>query len=384
MRSQTSGNVFLNETQAEAAKPRLMTAELSDRIIVARVICILAVIYVHMPPYMMPPPDDPFSVEAVVWMVREGIGRTSVPLLSVVSGFLTVQLLGSRSWESQVAKRCWTLLLPLAAWNLIAIGKDLVLDGSGTLPDEEQVLQALFGIVGYPRITPLYFLRDMFLCALLCPIALLALRKTMLAFLAFLLINSVLNFDGVLFTNSAIPLFFVLGLAFGSGFLRFDGIDRYRSVLLPLSLLSLGTIASLPFWGSPAWIVAPENADPMRALQVAERFAGAVMFWLLARGLLAFPRFTNLLKAWEKIIFVVFCSHTFVVGAGWMVLERTGQTIGSGMHLAYFLTGPLLALAAAFAVAFILSFVQPRVLQFLAGGRAPTQGEFRAMVPGGR
>jgi hypothetical protein len=63
----------------------------SDAIRIARVLCIVCMAYVHM---RQPNVDFP-----IVWaVVVDTLGRASVPLLSVISGYLMVPFFSRRTW----------------------------------------------------------------------------------------------------------------------------------------------------------------------------------------------------------------------------------------------------------------------------------------------
>ncbi len=357
---------------------------MSSRIKIARVCCILAVIYMHIPPYLMDPPTEAFSSSGVIWMIREIIGRSSVPLLSIVSGYLLVMLAGSKSWTDQVGKKILTVVVPLALWSAVIIAKDAVLDGTATLPTVSAIPQHLFGISGYPRNGPLYFLRDVFVCVLWTPVLLYGLQRKAWLLFALLIANGIFNLDGVIFTNSAIVLFFAIGLAFAKGLASPDIIDRHSRILAPLSLAILIAIGCLPFYANYDWIGDSQNDWALRVLQLADRFAGAILFWCATGALLRFPRLVAFTVAFEPVIFFAFCGHTLIAGAVWMCFETLGYRIGGTAHMLFFATAPFVGLAASVCATFVMSLVAPGFLALLLGGRSPTRAQFWTMLAFGR
>lgn len=379
---------MVSETASPATiktvSPTIISPTISTRIKIARVLCILAVIYMHIPPYLIDPPTTAFSSSGIIWMIREIIGRSSVPLLSVVSGYLLVMLAGSKSWTDQVGRKILTVVVPLALWSAVIIAKDAVLSGPATLPDVSAIPQHLFGISGFPRNGPLYFLRDVFVCVLWTPVLLYALERKPWILFALLVANSIFNLDGVIFTNSAIVLFFTIGLAFAKGLGSPDIIDRHSRILAPLSLVILLAIGCLPFYMNYDWIAASENDWALRVLQLADRFAGAILFWCVTKSLLRFPRVVTFITAFEPVIFFTFCGHTLIAGAVWMCFETVGFRIGGAAHLAFFAAAPLIGLAASICGTFVLSLVAPRFLGLLLGGRSPSRAQFWNMLAFGR
>lgn len=67
---------------------------------------------------------------AVDAIVVETLGRSSVPLLSVISGFLMVGFFRKRGYFEAVLQRGRSLLLPMIIWNAIAV---LLLGQNGAL-----------------------------------------------------------------------------------------------------------------------------------------------------------------------------------------------------------------------------------------------------------
>lgn len=261
---------------------------MSSRIKIARVCCILAVIYMHIPPYLIDPPTTAFSSSGIIWMIREIIGRSSVPLLSIVSGYLLVILAGSKSWSDQVGRKILTVVVP----RPVERGDHCqgCCAGRAGYPSRGQRHpQHLFGISGYPRNGPLYFLRDVFVCVLWTPVLLYALERKPWVLFALLIANSIFNLDGVIFTNSAIVLFFAIGLAFAKGMASPDIIDRHSRILAPLSFAILLAIGCLPFYANYDWIGDHEHDWALRVLQLVDRFAGAILFWWATKALLRFP-----------------------------------------------------------------------------------------------
>ena len=284
----------------------------SQRITVARVLCILGVIYVHMPPYDGHYPLFLLSVDGYIWFIRNTIGLSSVPLLSIVSGYLAIRQ--CNNWRTRLRKKLITLIAPLALWNAIALLKDYAESSSlasfGDLPNQ------LLALSGFPRLTPLYFLRDVFVCNLLLP----ALARTMSLcvwpVLLALGLNAVLDFDGRLLLNSHIGLFFSLGIALGMGKLSAAPILKHRAAHALLSCLMILASTYLSY-------VSHTHSLEQFANMITRLF-GAIVFWIGADTLRG-----SRIAHYEPIVFCVFCSHPLVIGAMWSVVQALGGADGT-------------------------------------------------------
>ena len=358
-----------------------ISPDISDRIRVARVICILAVIYVHAPPYDMPSTADLFSQDFLIQSIRNLLGRSSVPLLSVISGLLVTLALARKSWPVLLRGKIITLLVPLILWNAIALLAsagatfEMIRDKPGDL------VNALFALTREPKLVPLYFLRDMFACFLLAPLLLPLLDRWPRLVLAVLFANGILELDGPLVINSQILFFFALGCAFarpGSG-LSLAEVDGHLPRLAPIAALLVLQLVLIPLL--PGAILdateGPAKTHAALSLMLA-RLGGCLLFWYLTAALLRHglaPAITR----FEPVIFFVFCAHPLIIG-----VIRRGLTMiagpGAEQSFGWFLVYPLLVLGVSIPLVAIAARVAPMPLSALLGGRCPTPTQFRKMV----
>src|SRR3546814_19264512 len=59
----------------------------------------------------------PFRDSYAYWILVEGLGRSSVPLLSIMSGWLVAEPVKRLS----IGRKASSLLAPMASWNLLAV-----------------------------------------------------------------------------------------------------------------------------------------------------------------------------------------------------------------------------------------------------------------------
>lgn len=366
-------------TSTSTNTPPPLSKTTSDCIKVARVLCILGVIYVHMPPYTSIHPDHILGVDGLLWLIRQVIGLSSVPLLSIVSGFLLVRLTRDRTWRSHIHTKVITLVVPLALWNAIALLKDVLQSGGQEIPAWPMLAQNLIAITGYPRLTPLYFLRDVFICNLLAHFVQLAIRRHLRVTLAFLLLNSLFNLDGHLLTNSAILLFFSIGIALAQGRLHAPWLAQHRLATSALAAITLVFAVLRPSYGALVLHGPTYDALVQDVVSLAHRFAGATLFWIASDAIARLSIAARII-AFEPVIFFVFCAHPLIIGALWLILQAAGTDVGGPAHVLFFIFGPLLVLAVSTMAVAILAESAPAHLRVLMGGRAPTRAHLKAML----
>lgn len=350
-----------------------LTPAISDSIRIARVVGILGLVLIHVPPWHVDLGDPPRAIEPfdlIFQYCQELFGRASVPLLSIISGYLMVTLDSGLSPLIRLAKKGRSLLVPLLCWNLIAVLLAAILDRS--LPDRSWIEWAdeLVALSAEPAIHPLYFLRDMFLCAILYPLLRALLDRWPIPTLLAFLILSLSDLTYPVFIGSGPFLFFSIGIAIALGKLHgAPGPIAGRLIILLALLAPAFTTAIKTAMLTDAYDLPPLEMAFTAGLFV-ERVFGAWATWLLAGWILRRP-WADRVKAIEPMIFLVFCSHVLWLGLAWTLLGRLGLDYDHPLYPLFFLTTPLQALAAGVAIDAVLRRVAPRLLAILCGGRMP-------------
>src|SRR5690606_28736215 len=154
-------------------------ARQSDAISIARVLCILGVVYVHAWTGLSGADLEQLrgtSQESLRWVLMEIFGHSAVPLLGLISGWLVSGSSRTRDWGSHVGRKMQTILLPMLTWNALGI---LLVSGAAFLfhmlapvpHSAEWIVQELFIVSRNPDINvQMPFLRDLFLCMLAAPL----------------------------------------------------------------------------------------------------------------------------------------------------------------------------------------------------------------------
>lgn len=343
---------------------------LSDAIAIARVICILGVVYVHA--WTGRSGADLATMdnwqEELRWVLMESVGRSAVPLLGMISGWLVAGSARTRQWLPHVRSKARTILLPMVLWNLIAI---LLVSGSAWLwtlpapvpPSLWWVVDEALIITRNPDINvQMPFLRDLFLCMVAAPL-LVRLSGRWLALVAIMAaLWSVAGWWQPLLMRPAILLFFVLGMA-----ARRAGTAQ-RAVALPL----WSAVAPFPILLVLKLALVLSGAAPsaamMNALDILVRLAAALAFWRCAWAL-AGRSIAPSIKRIEPYAFFLFCAHlTFIWLLGPLIGRMTGP-LGSPAYPVFLLLQPVLALGACMALGKLIAAFAPGAARLLSGGR---------------
>jgi fucose 4-O-acetylase-like acetyltransferase len=346
---------------------------ISAAITIARLICILGVVYVHGWTGLH---GDELAAQAgsaqgvMRWTLVELFGRSAVPLLSILSGWLVARSPRRRSYGAFVSEKARALLAPMAAWN--AIGLVLVV-GAGMLGWIEAprpasvgwVVDELFCITRPADVgVQMSFLRDLFLCMLAAP-WLVRISSGRLFGVALIAAVWVIGGWAVpILLRPSILLFFACGILAAR-----HGVAE-RIAALPIGaaiwpfLLVLPLKLALSIWGDRL----AAGGHMVAAVDLGMRFAAATAVWRLSILLASRPVGMSMLRL-APYSFLLFCSHVVVM---WLLGPLLGLATGPMGHPAwpfYFLLQPLLALGFAIALGNGLAALSPGVARMLSGGR---------------
>ena len=355
--------------------PRADADRLARTIGIARVLCIFGIVYVHAwtgrtGEELVAMTDTPQAM--VRWALIDLLGRSAVPLLSIISGWLVAGSLARRGWADFVAGKARTILGPMVAWNALSI---LLVSGAsyaGLIEAPKPrtvwwVIDELFCLVTPNDINvQTAFLRDLFVCMLAVPLLVRLPRWALWAVAAVALAWSISGIVvPLVLLRPSILLFFVLGLLAR----RHDGAVRFAALPLPLVGGAYFTLAAFQFWMQVTGIDRGyDNPALLTLADIAMRFVTALFFWAiawrLARGRLARP----LLRI-EPYMFLMFCAHLIMIWLGGPTIGRFTGTLGSPLYLPFLLLQPLLVLGATILLGQVLRRTVPAAAAWLSGKR---------------
>jgi fucose 4-O-acetylase-like acetyltransferase len=348
----------------------------SDAIGISRVLGILGVVYVHA--WTGRTWDELNALAgtpqiAFRWVLIDLFGKSAVPLLSIVSGWLVAPSVQRRSYGAFVKDKARTLLAPMVAWNLIAMTLVCSAAQMGWLQAPKATslgwaLNELFCLTGPNDVNvQIAFLRDIFLIVLTAPL-LVRLPSWGLGLVAADAgLWCVGGWNLVVLLRPQILLFFILGiLARRHGWAGAVGRWRWVAAAAPFCLIAPCAVA-LSIWGQ-TW----SNAHPaaMSGLDLGLRLAAAILFWRMAVALAPRPA-GRALNALAPLAFLMFCAHmTMIWFGGPLLFGRLTGPLGSPAYPALLLVQPLLVLGATAVLREGLLTISPGLTAFLSGGKA--------------
>lgn len=305
------------------------------------------------------------------WSLIELLGRSSVPLLSIISGWLVAASLAKRDWKSFLGGKARTILAPMVLWNALAI---MLVSGAAWLG----WIQAPLPTTWWWTIDELLclatpddinvqmsFLRDLFVCMALAPL-LVRLPNWALGLIAMLTIGWVLSGLSLLvLLRPSILLFFIFGI-----------LARRHDLAAQMALRPIILVASayVVFATALVWLQTVGEArgikDPTLLLSVdlLMRFTTALFFWSIAWRL-ADTRFGQWVLRFEPYAFLMFCSHLIMIWLGGPFIGQWTGTMGSPLWPVFFLAQPLLVLGATLLLGRALNAISPAAATLLSGGR---------------
>jgi len=341
-----------------------------------RLICILGIVWVHGWTGLG---GDAMAAQAgssqdlLRWTVVELFGRSAVPMLGMVSGWLVASSLAKRGARRFYADKARTILLPMLLWNAIALllvvgagGSGLGLIEAPLLGDARWVADNILSLTRAGDVNvQTNFLRDLFLCMLAAPLLVRLPSRALVLVAVATAIWVVGSWPLYLLLRPGILLFFVAGILAR----RHDWAERlgsvapWRAALPFLAVVPFKIGLSLLSEGS-----APAPVELVAALDLVTRAAAALLVWRSAMAL-ARRELGQSLLGFERYAFFLFCSHLLFM---WLLAPAIGHFSGpmgnAGWPL-FFLVQPLLALGFAMLLASAMETLAPRAADLLSGGR---------------
>lgn len=364
-----SGPVF--QESETFAQTRVRT---SRAIGLARVLCILGIVYVHAWTGLYGPALtalDHTPQGLLRWGLIELLARSSVPLLSLVSGWLVGPSLVRRGARAFLVGKARTVLVPMLAWNAIAI---VVVSGAAWLgwlyaPQPTSwgwLANELTGLVHPNEINvQMPFLRDLFLCLLMAPLLVRQGDRTLAVVAVAALAWSLAPPVFPLLQRPSILGFFVLGILVR----RRDAAARIASGPLALIVTPYLVLAGVKIW-LELYGEAQGWASPLliAGVDLAMRCATALCFWALAWRL-AETRVGAALQTLEPAMFLLFCCHLILIWCAGPAIGTLTGPLGAPLYPLFLLAQPLLALGATLLLGRALRAISPPLAQWLSGGR---------------
>jgi surface polysaccharide O-acyltransferase-like enzyme len=359
-------NLF--EVPAHSLDPVRKT--MSERIRIARGLCIFFMTFVHVPPGLEENAGRDIGVFDLVYFALSRLaGLSSVSLLSVVSGYFIVSSLARAGTQRLYVSKLKTLIVPLVTWNVLTLVLltlyGLVRGKWQDMPDftVPGIANALFALTQWPLDVPLWFLRDLFVCCLFSPLLYVALKRFAIATICLLVVYTLFGEDLYLLQRPQLMLFFAAGMWLRIARTDEPQIDRVARWLVPGLAAMVAVYLALKI-GEVSFA---EMDDRLRlTLDTLLRITMAGGFWLLT-GLILRSRLAGGFLWFEPYAFFLFCSHAILFHFAAIPFRRVFGNYGSDLFAVTFFALPCLAVIAAVIGLQVINGSRPLLFLFNAG-----------------
>jgi succinoglycan biosynthesis protein ExoH len=337
-----------------------------ERIAILRFVMIFGVIVLHTPAYVPMTELGPGWFDEIKAYFQLAVFRASVPVLTVISGFLLFATSIDRAPGSCFTKKARTILLPFLCFNLpllpIAFGAEMWTDMQLSVqlwPIETMPwLNAAFGLTASPINYPLNFLRDLIVLILMAPLFGWLLRNAAWPGLVLVSVVFMGNFDGHLLQRDLMAVLFYVGGMAAMRAWNLCLLDRYAVICLLIFLLACAAIVYFRI-----------------ANTTYLRLAAPFLIWP-ATALLTGTRCGSWLGGMSKYSFFLFLAHAPLVLLTWVIYSRYGSAIP---YPVYWVLAPLWVSVVLVAVYRVAAVLMPRVFAAMIGAsKKPTP----ALAPG--
>ena len=303
----------------------------SGTIKVARVFCIFFMSYVHLHFFGL----DLFGSEAymvVRTILVDVLGRSSVPLLSIISGFLAWGVFQRRSSISVFKARARTILLPMILWN--ALGTFILFIRSGPIYGLD-FLNSIFPLAGGGAYASLDFLRDIYVMTLITPLLVLVAKKCPQALILVTITVTVLDLSLYIIIRNQIFLFYVIGVLCACYKFNFSFSGLFCVVASGLIVIGVSLIEVADLYGYSTH----DYYDDLIRRPLMVVFSWLLCGWLARGSALGFFVFL------ERHVFSFFLSHIFLLTLIGTAFYRMHFLHGNVAYAAVWLASPAIAYA---------------------------------------
>jgi Uncharacterized protein conserved in bacteria len=282
--------------QRDPTEYKCVITATGDSIRTARIICIFFMSYVHVHLFADAVLQNSPQFRTATSLIRDVAGRASVPLLSVVSGFLFVGYLARRSHLKATKDRARGLLIPLVTWNLVGISIFSILDGA-----RPWGLNDFFPFTDHGFQHHLTFLRDLFVVSLLSPLLIRALKYAPFVTVVSVILITAFVETWPIILRAPILMYFTFGLLFG----------LYR--LEELNIYKRGRYVAYAVFGAIVFYATVSGVDSLNKYFNFTNWVmhpvAALTFWGISQWIASQANLMRIIKILEPAVFLLYLSH---------------------------------------------------------------------------
>lgn len=197
-----------------------LSSPVSQRIAMLRTTMIFGVVLLHTPEELgVDQIDFHDTFHVVRAFFQQGVFRATVPLLSLISGYLLFSAGLDRVPVKLYKKKLKTLAVPFFFFNVMfAVLMYGIETTTGWAPwyqmgrmSQMELVNGFYAVTAYPFNFPLYFVRDLLVVTLLVPLFGLSIRRAPAIGLAAVAVIFYGDLDGALVLRFSIPIFVYVG-----------------------------------------------------------------------------------------------------------------------------------------------------------------------------
>jgi len=335
-----------------------MEKALSERIWIIRYFMVIGIVFLHVPPYQsIYDLGDSYS-ELVIAFFSHGIFKATVPLLTVISGYLIfnygLHLKPLKLFKKKVA----SLLVPLLIWNLPFILAIYIVQKyypMFTFSDIQYYpfeflswCNSLFGFSAPPANYPLMFLRDLFVLSMLSPIVWVVLKSIPKLGVILVCIIYFYNLDNQLIWRDSMLINFYFGAFIACYKIPVNYLDKYSPVFLAVFILACIMIVAFDI-DNIEWfrIVSPFFVWPAM-LFITENKIGKVLFKYSAAS------------------FCTFLIHNPLLFALWIIFNKM---FSNTPYIYFWIFSPIVVIILANSIYMVSNRYFPQLSNVVFGGR---------------
>ncbi len=342
----------------------------SRQIEILRVLCITAMMWVHVNPGLSTPTIVSAGEYHLVGTVfGNTLGRISVSLLSFISGYLIWGSLRHDSLGRLALRRFRSVIVPMLVWSAIflvlAFAKEWVTgEGANAVADVElrfwPLIDAWSGLAGPTANQSLFFLRDLFIATLILRAAVpLIERAPAVAALAILVLASSDALAPVIYRSNILQFLFFGAIAARLGY-------TIAQLSRPLVALSLGYLMTVVGFAAITDPGIPELQFLHLPLLLRRAGIGFLLLAYSSAFLALFPRTT--LAGLGRHAFLAYLMHVPAMGILWVAWRELVGDEDQRSYLVFYLGAPVAIFALASWLGQALDHT-PAALQLLLRGK---------------
>jgi succinoglycan biosynthesis protein ExoH len=364
----------------------LSAQELSRTISIARISLIVGLVFLHYETY----PNSTFSPFRGLDVAQHQAATfvnsfvlffffSVVPLLSMVSGWLFFSFAAedaAGALSHRMRRRFFSLYLPLVFWNALFLailaGLFLQMPGHPLLDDLNMRFEsagpmdyanAIFGITKHPVAFQFWFVRDLFVTALISPLLWLLLRRAAYPGLVLLGLAWLAGHDLFIFFRSDVVFFFYVG-----GLLRVRGapleIGWQATLVLVAAYVVLVALRTL----APYYVDVVDPPPLLAAATRAMRLVGVLACWGVFLQL-APTRLGTVVARYGGLAFFLHAAHYPLIAEVKILLWHLVPAETDAWMVAHYAASVAVTVAIGIGAGVLLARAAPSWFALLNGGR---------------